>query len=71
MSDNKAGPLTVDVITNCMNELAKELGVMDSDDSRRTAVLEQVSQLTPLRASRKVRKRSRRWSIPIHGSACS
>ena len=29
MSDNNAKPLTVELVTNLMNELARELGTMD------------------------------------------
>ena len=32
MSDNKDGPLTLELINNCLNELARELGTMDPDD---------------------------------------
>ena len=49
MSDNKSQALSVELITNCMNELAGEVGVMDPDDPRRAAVLEELSRLTQLR----------------------
>ena len=49
MSDNKSESLTVELITNCMNELAQEIGVMDAHDPNWAAALEELSLLTQLR----------------------
>ena len=32
MSDNKSQPLSVELIANCINDVAREIGVMDPDD---------------------------------------
>jgi len=34
MADNKSAPLTLELLTTYMNEAARELGTMDSDDPR-------------------------------------
>jgi len=49
MSDNKSQPLTLELITTCMNEAARELGTMDPDDPRRAALVAELSQLMQLR----------------------
>ena len=49
MSDTKSQPLSVELITNCINDLAREIGVMDPDDPGRATVLEELSLLTQLR----------------------
>lgn len=51
MSGIKATPFTVELITNCMNDLALELGTMDPDDPRKAAVAAKLSQLMQLRRS--------------------
>ena len=49
MSDNGSQPLTVELITRCINELAQEVGVMEPDNPRWATVLEELFQLTQLR----------------------
>ena len=49
MSDNKSAPLTVELITQCMKEVSKELGMMAADDPRLATALKEFSQLTQLR----------------------
>jgi hypothetical protein len=39
MSDNKSEPLTLELITTCMNEAARELGTMGPDDPRGAALV--------------------------------
>src|SRR6185437_10105913 len=53
MSDTKSQPLSVELITNCINDLAREIGVMDPDDPGRATVLEELSLLTQLRRTAK------------------
>ena len=54
-SDNRSGPLTVELITKCINELAQEVGVMEPDNPRWATVLEELFQLTQLRRAREIR----------------
>ena len=49
MSDDNSGPLIVELITKCINELAQEVGVMEPDNPRWTTVLEELFQLTQLK----------------------
>jgi hypothetical protein len=49
MSDNKSAPLTLELITTCMNEAARELGTMDPDDPRGVAA--ELSLLLELKRS--------------------
>jgi hypothetical protein len=49
MSDNESAPLTVELITRCIDELAQELGMMAADDPRLATALTEYSQLTQLR----------------------
>ena len=51
MSETKAAPFTLELITNCMNEVARELGAMDPDDPRKAIVAAELSQLMQLRRS--------------------
>jgi hypothetical protein len=51
MSDTKDGPLTAELIANCMNELARELGTMDPDDPRGAEVAAELSLLLQLKRS--------------------
>jgi len=39
MVDSKSGQLGPELITNCINELAQEMGVMEPDDPRWATVL--------------------------------
>jgi hypothetical protein len=39
MSDNKSEPLTLELITTCMNEAARELGTMDPDNPKGAALV--------------------------------
>jgi len=54
MSDNKSQPLSVELITNCMNDLARDIGVMDPNDPRWVTVVEELSLLKQLRRSLKL-----------------
>jgi hypothetical protein len=47
MSENRSAPL--ELISNSMNELAQELGIMEPDDPRRASFLEELSELTQVR----------------------
>jgi len=47
MSDTSR-PLTVELITRCINELAQEVGVMEPDNPRWATALEELFQLTQL-----------------------
>jgi len=49
MSDKNSEPLTLELITTCMNEAARELGTMDPDDPRGAALVAELSQLMQLR----------------------
>jgi len=49
MSDTKSQPLSVELIANCINDVAREIGVMDPNDPGRATVLEELSLLTQLR----------------------
>ena len=49
MSDKNPEPLTLELITTCMNEAARELGTMDPDDPRGAALVAELSQLMQLR----------------------
>ncbi len=69
MSDSKSGRLRPELITNCINELAQDVGAMEPDDPRWATVLDELSQLTQLKTGGKIRKRSGRWAV--HGRACS
>ena len=51
MSDTTATPFTLELITNCMDELARELGAMEPDDPRTATVAAELSQLMQLRRS--------------------
>jgi len=51
MSDNKDGPLSLELITKSMNEAAQELGTMDPDDPRGAAVAAELSLLMLLKRS--------------------
>ena len=51
MSDTKAIPFRLELITNCMNDLALELGTMDPENPRKAAVAAELSQLMQLRRS--------------------
>ncbi|MGN6717519.1 MAG: hypothetical protein ACTHLX_09005 [Candidatus Binatia bacterium] len=51
MSETKAARFTLELITNCMHELARELGAMDPDDPRKATVAAELSQLMQLRRS--------------------
>jgi hypothetical protein len=51
MSEIKAARFTLELITNCMHELARELGAMDPNDPRKVTVAAELSQLMQLRRS--------------------
>ena len=51
MSETKAALFTLELITSCMHELARELGAMDPDDPRKATVVAELSQLMRLRRS--------------------
>ena len=51
MSDSRSAPLSLELITNAMNELAREIGVMEPDDPNRSSLLKGLSALTQLRRS--------------------
>ena len=51
MSDNRSAPLSLELITNVMNELAREIGIMEPDDPKRASFLKELSLLTQLRRS--------------------
>ena len=51
MSQTKITPVTLELITNCMDELALELGTMEPDDPRKAAVSAELSQLMQVRRS--------------------
>ena len=54
MSDKNSEPLTLELITTCMNEAARELGTMDPDDPRGAALVAELSQPMQLRRARLV-----------------
>ena len=49
MPDKNSEPLTLELITTCMNEAARELGAMEPDDPRGAALVAELSQLMQLR----------------------
>ena len=51
MSDNKTGPLTVELVTKLMNEAARKLRTMDPDDPRGAEVAAELSLLLQLKRS--------------------
>ena len=62
MSDKNSEPLTLELITTCMNEAARELGTMDPDDPRGAALVAELSQLMQLR-----RRAARLVNDPLAG----
>jgi hypothetical protein len=69
MPDKNSEPLTLELITTCMNEAARELGTMDPDDPRGAALVAELSQLMQLR--RAVRFASDPGRPGMHGRACA
>ena len=53
MSDSRSAPLSLDLISKTMNELAQEIGEMEPDDPKRPFFLKELSALTQLRRSLK------------------
>ena len=49
MSDSRSAPLSLELITNVMNDLAREIGMMEADDPKWPAHLKELSVLTQLR----------------------
>jgi len=48
MSDTKSGPLSLELITKTMNELAREVGMMDPDDPNWEPYLNKLFELGQL-----------------------
>jgi hypothetical protein len=53
MPDNKLAPTSIELLDECMNRLAREIGAMDSDDPRRVELIREISALTLIRAEMK------------------
>jgi hypothetical protein len=53
MSDSRSAPLSLDLISKTMNELAQEIGEMEPDDPKRAFFLKELSALPQLRRSLK------------------
>jgi len=53
MSDTKSGPLSLELITKTMNELAREVGMMDPDDPNWEPYLNKLFELDQLKRSLK------------------
>jgi len=53
MSDTKSARIATELLTKSMNELAREIGVMDADDPRRAERIKQLWRLGELSASLK------------------
>jgi hypothetical protein len=51
MSDSKSARLTLELITDTMNELAREIEMMEPDDPKRASYIKELSSLTQLRRS--------------------
>lgn len=51
MHESKPAAASLGILTNVMNELAREIGVMDPDDQRRRSLVKGLSDLTQLRTS--------------------
>ena len=49
MSNSRSAPLNSELITNTMNELAHQIGIMEPDDPKRFSYLKKISALTQLR----------------------
>ena len=49
MSDGTSAPINPELITNTMNELARQIGIMEPDGPKRASYLEELSALTQLR----------------------
>ena len=49
MSDSRSVPVNPELITNTMNELARQIGIMEPDDPKRASYLKELSALTQLR----------------------
>jgi hypothetical protein len=49
MSKSGSAPLNSELITNTMNELAHQIGIMEPDDPKRASYLKKLSALTQLR----------------------
>ena len=50
-------PLTLEQVNQRMDQLAREIGTLDPDDSRRPDLIDEMSRLTMLRAELDKRKR--------------
>ena len=48
MSDSKTAPASLALLTEIMNELARQIGVMDPDDPKRAPLVKGLSDLTQL-----------------------
>ena len=49
MSDSKTAPASLELLTEIMNELARQIGFMDPDDPKRAPCLKDLSDLTQFR----------------------
>jgi hypothetical protein len=69
MSDSKSERFSLELITNCMNEVAREFEVMDHDDRRQAAIIEELCLLTQLR--RAVLFASQSIGRAMYGRGCT
>ena len=56
MSDNKSGPLAVELITRCIDEQAQKVGMMDPDNPKCATVLAELFPINATQAISKIRK---------------
>ena len=69
MSDSRSAPLSLDLISKTMKELAQEIGEMEPDDPKRAFFLKELSALTQLPAIFEISRRSFHWRA--YGRACA
>ena len=46
MSDSKTAPVSLELLTEIMNELARQIGFLDPDDPKRAPLVKGLSDLT-------------------------
>jgi len=52
---NKLSPTSIELLNQRMNQLAREIGAMDPDDSRRIELIDEISALSLISAEMKLK----------------
>ena len=73
MPDKKLAPTSIELLNECMNQLAREIGAMDPDDPRRNELIDERSALSLVLREDETEGLSRThrpyrvlWSRPCH-----